>query len=202
MIDRGKSPENCRFERSRLHAGCKFHHDCTCRKLGRHEFVQDPFPWLSVQVGTTCTLVFFTSRGFSPENTFRLKRTPSASRVQMIRVGFRSFMKTHGKSVSVISRLNQRGLFTSITPLTTAGSQPPIPVLPSEARAWTRGARDACSAAAQSQCRCCRSWEERNLEEERDVLRDLSDRVAWVHGQEVAQWRGRVVHIPELQPRT
>ena len=27
------------------------------------------------------------------------------------------------------------------------------------------------------------------LEEERDVLRDPSDRVAWVHGQELVQWR-------------
>ena len=45
VVDRARSPLNCCFERSCLHVGCKFHDDCTCRKFGRHELVQDrPVP--------------------------------------------------------------------------------------------------------------------------------------------------------------
>ena len=83
----------------------------------------EPFPRLSVHVGEDpCT------RNLQRNNTAR------ASRMEMTRTGLPDFSKIHGKSSSRISRLNHGEAFVSIVPSALkVGSQPPIPVLVSEA---------------------------------------------------------------------
>ena len=97
----------------------------------------DPLSRLSVQVGAALA-------GCRRRKTTRLKRTASASNVEMRSDGLSDFSYTYGQLSRFSSRLNHGDVHRSSVPsCRTEGSQPPIPVLSAEACASRRGADDA-----------------------------------------------------------